>query len=360
MLSLEQELFSNTKIKVPKKVQKKRIKVRRNRKTKTFIYRNKKNPSEKFVVKFDLNQIKKHLSGKAKLSDKFVVVKRVLDNKVIEHFYGCNWFCRKRRKAERAARAVRDRAARAARAARDKAARAARAARDKARRAAEAARRAAAEAAKRAREAAERAARAAAEAAKKAKEAAARAAKEAARKAKEIAEKAKNAVKKGLDSLGGLSASQIRKLTAMFKKQQQTLEAGRKAQQAAAERSQKAQWAEEERKDAAERARMEAELAKGKKDDSIKTPQPKFEDKDVKEINVGKGMSKDLGDSNKYKSPSINTKMDVTMSKKSQEFEKPSNPDWEDFMNIGPTQSFKISYIVIILLLIFLYYTYTK
>ena len=146
----------------------------------------------------------------------------------------------------------------------------------------------------------------------------------------------------------------------MFKKQQQALEAGRKAQQAAAERAQKAQWADEERRDAAERARMEAELARGKKDDSIKTPQPKFEDKDVKEINVGKGMSKDLGDSNKYKPPSINTKMDVTMSKKSQEFEKPSNPDWEDFMNIGPTQSFKISYIVIILLLIFLYYTYTK
>ncbi len=356
MLSLEQELFSNTKISVQKKVQKRRIKVRRNRKTKTFIYRNKKNPSEKFVVKFDLNQIKKHLSGKAKLSDKFVVVKRVLDNKVIEHFYGCNWFCRRRRQAARVARAARDRAARAARAARDKARRAAEAAR----RAAEATRRAAAEAAKRAREAAERAARAAAEAARKAKEAAARAAKEAARKAKEIAEKAKNAVKKGLDSLGGLSASQIRKLTAMFKKQQQALEAGRKAQQAAAERSQKAQWAEEERRDVAERARMEAELAKGKKDDSIKTPQPKFEDKDIKEINVGKGMSKDLGDSNKYKPPSINTKMDVAVSKKSQEFEKPSNPDWEDFMNIGPTQSFKISYIVIILLLIFLYYTYTK
>lgn len=223
-----------------------------------------------------------------------------------------------------------------------------------------AAREAAERAARAAREAAREAARAAAEAARRAKEAAARAAREAARKAKEIAEKAKNAVKKGLDSLGGLSASQIRKLTAMFKKQQQALEAGRKAQQAAAERAQKAQWADEERRDAAERARMEAELARGKKDDSIKTPQPKFEDKDVKEINVGKGMSKDLGDSNKYKPPSINTKMDVTMSKKSQEFEKPSNPDWEDFMNIGPTQSFKISYIVIILLLIFLYYTYTK
>ena len=52
--------------------------------------------------------------------------------------------------------------------------------------------------------------------------------------------------------------------------------------------------------------------------------------------------------------------MDVTLSTKSQEFEKVSNPDWEDFMNIGPTESFKISYIVIILLLIFLYYTYTK
>ena len=349
MLSLEQELFGNTKISVQKKVQKRRIKVRRNRKTKTFIYRNKKNPSEKFVVKFDLNQSKKHLSGKAKLSDKFVVVKRVLDNKVIEHFYGCNWWCRRRRDVARAARAVRDRARRAAEAARRAAAATARRAREVAERAARAAR-----------EAAKRAARAAAEAARRAREAAARAAREAARKAKEIAEKAKNAVKKGLDSLGGLSASQIRKLTAMFKKQQQALEAGRKAQQAAAERSQKAQWAEEERRDVAERARMEAELAKGKKDDSIKTPQPKFEDKDVKEINVGKGMSKDLGDSNKYKPPSINTKMDVTMSKKSQEFEKPSNPDWEDFMNIGPTQSFKISYIVIILLLIFLYYTYTK
>ena len=315
MLSLEQELFSNTKIKVPKKVQKKRIKVRRNRKTKTFIYRNKKNPSEKFVVKFDLNQIKKHLSGKAKPSDKFVVVKRVLNNKVVEHFdiEHFAWF-------RRAARSVSRGVSHAAR----------------------------------------RAKRAAQAAARRAREAAARAAREAARKAKEIAEKAKNAVKKGLDSLGGLSASQIRKLTAMFKKQQQALEAGRKAQQAAAERAQKAQWADEERRDAAERARMEAELARGKKDDSIKTPQPKFEDKDVKEINVGKGMSKDLGDSNKYKPPSINTKMDVTMSKKSQEFEKPSNPDWEDFMNIGPTQSFKISYIVIILLLIFLYYTYTK
>ena len=349
MLSLEQELFGNTKISVQKKVQKRRIKVRRNRKTKTFIYRNKKNPSEKFVVKFDLNQIKKHLSGKAKPSDKFVVVKRVLNNKVVEHFYGCNWWCRRRRDAARAARAVRDRARRAAEAARRAAAATARRAREAAERAARAAR-----------EAAKSAARAAAEAARRAREAAARAAREAARKAKEIAEKAKNAVKKGLDSLGGLSASQIRKLTAMFKKQQQALEAGRKAQQAAAERAQKAQWAEEERRDAAERARMEAELAKGKKDDSIKTPQPKFEDKDVKEINVGKGMSKDLGDSNKYKPPSINTKMDVTMSKKSQEFEKPSNPDWEDFMNIGPTQSFKISYIVIILLLIFLYYTYTK
>jgi hypothetical protein len=351
MLSLEQELFSNTKIKVPKKVQKKRIKVRRNRKTKTFIYRNKKNPSEKFVVKFDLNQIKKHLSGKAKPSDKFVVVKRVLNNKVVEHFdiEHFAWF---RRAARRVSRGVNHAARRAAAAAK--------AARDRARRAAEAAKRAAAAAARRAREAAERAARAAREAARRAKEAAARAAREAARKAKEIAEKAKNAVKKGLDSLGGLSASQIRKLTAMFKKQQQALEAGRKAQQAAAERAQKAQWAEEERRDAAERARMEAELAKGKKDDTIKTPLPKFEDKDVKEINVGKGMSKDLGDSNKYKSPSINTKMDVTLSTKSQEFEKVSNPDWEDFMNIGPTQSFKISYIVIILLLIFLYYTYTK
>lgn len=333
MLSLEQELFSNTKIKVPKKVQKKRIKVRRNRKTKTFIYRNKKNPSEKFVVKFDLNQIKKHLSGKAKPSDKFVVVKRVLNNKVVEHFdiEHFAWF-------RRAARSVSRGVSHAAR---------------RAKRAAQAA-------ARRAREVAARARRAAAAAARRAREAAARAAREAARKAKEIAEKAKNAVKKGLDSLGGLSASQIRKLTAMFKKQQQALEAGRKAQQAAAERAQKAQWADEERRDAAERARMEAELARGKKDDSIKTPQPKFEDKDVKEINVGKGMSKDLGDSNKYKPPSINTKMDVTMSKKSQEFEKPSNPDWEDFMNIGPTQSFKISYIVIILLLIFLYYTYTK
>ncbi len=349
MLSLEQELFGNTKISVQKKVQKRRIKVRRNRKTKTFIYRNKKNPSEKFVVKFDLNQIKKHLSGKAKLSDKFVVVKRVLDNKVIEHFYGCNWWCRRRRDAARAARAVRDRARRAAEAARRAAAATARRAREAAERAARAAR-----------EAAKRAARAAAEAARRAKEAAVRAAREAARKAKEIAEKAKNAVKKGLDSLGGLSASQIRKLTAMFKKQQQALEAGRKAQQAAAERAQKAQWAEEERRDVSERARMEAELAKGKKDDSIKTPQPKFEDKDVKEINVGKGMSKDLGDSGKYKPPSINTKMDVNMSKKSQEFEKVSNPDWEDFMNIGPTESFKISYIVIILLLIFLYYTYIK
>ena len=351
MLSLEQELFSNTKIKVPKKVQKKRIKVRRNRKTKTFIYRNKKNPSEKFVVKFDLNQIKKHLSGKAKPSDKFVVVKRVLNNKVVEHFdiEHFAWF---RRAARSVSRGVNHAARRAAAAAR--------AARDRARRAAEAARRAAAAAARRAREAAARAARAAREAARRAKEAAARAAREAARKAKEIAEKAKNAVKKGLDSLGGLSASQIRKLTAMFKKQQQALEAGRKAQQAAAERAQKAQWAEEERRDAAERARMEAELARGKKDDSIKTPQPKFEDKDVKEINVGKGMSKDLGDSNKYKPPSINTKMDVTLSTKSQEFEKPSNPDWEDFMNIGPTQSFKISYIVIILFLIFKYYTYTK
>ena len=351
MLSLEQELFSNTKIKVPKKVQKKRIKVRRNRKTKTFIYRNKKNPSEKFVVKFDLNQIKKHLSGKAKPSDKFVVVKRVLNNKVVEHFdiEHFAWF-------RRAARSVSRGVSHAAR----RAKRAAQAAARRAREVAARARRAAAAAARRAREAARRAARAAAAAARRAREAAARAAREAARKAKEIAEKAKNAVKKGLDSLGGLSASQIRKLTAMFKKQQQALEAGRKAQQAAAERAQKAQWADEERRDAAERARMEAELARGKKDDSIKTPQPKFEDKDVKEINVGKGMSKDLGDSNKYKPPSINTKMDVTMSKKSQEFEKPSNPDWEDFMNIGPTQSFKISYIVIILLLIFLYYTYTK
>ena len=333
MLSLEQELFSNTKIKVPKKVQKKRIKVRRNRKTKTFIYRNKKNPSEKFVVKFDLNQIKKHLSGKAKPSDKFVVVKRVLNNKVVEHFdiEHFAWFRRAARSVSRGVIQASRRAKRAAQAA-----------------------------ARRAREVAARARRAAAAAARRAREAAARAAREAARKAKEIAEKAKNAVKKGLDSLGGLSASQIRKLTAMFKKQQQALEAGRKAQQAAAERAQKAQWADEERRDAAERARMEAELARGKKDDSIKTPQPKFEDKDVKEINVGKGMSKDLGDSNKYKPPSINTKMDVTMSKKSQEFEKPSNPDWEDFMNIGPTQSFKISYIVIILLLIFLYYTYTK
>ena len=63
---------------------------------------------------------------------------------------------------------------------------------------------------------------------------------------------------------------------------QKKVQTGRKAQQAAAERSQKAQWAEEERKDTAERARMEAELAKGKKDDSIKTPQSKFEDTEDK------------------------------------------------------------------------------
>ena len=119
MLSLEQELFSNTKIKVPKKVQKKRIKVRRNRKTKTFIYRNKKNPSEKFVVKFDLNQIKKHLSGKAKPSDKFVVVKRVLNNKVVEHFdiEHFAWFRRAARSVSRGVSHAARRAKRAAQAA---------------------------------------------------------------------------------------------------------------------------------------------------------------------------------------------------------------------------------------------------
>jgi hypothetical protein len=344
MLSLQQELFGNTVRKVGKV-----RKVRKIRRTKTFIFKNKKIPGEKFVVRFDLKQIKRHLSGKAKPSDRFVVVKRILNNKVIEHF-GIEhfaWFRRAVRSVSRgvsnAARRAKAAAERAARAARDAAARAARAAREAARRAAEAAKRAAEAARRKAQEAARRV-REVAEAA--------------ARKAKEIANKAKAAMEKGLNMLKGVDPRQIAKLMSIFKNQQKAMQNAEARKQAELARAQNARWAAEESREAKERRRMEAELAKNKTDDTVKTPLPKFDTSTINDINIGPKVSSSLGNSKNVNPPKINYSMNVKESPGSGEFGT-NIKTMEDFTNIGSNNSFKICSIVLLSLLVFLFYYYT-
>lgn len=304
MLSLQEELNinGNKKLKVTKKPVRRKIK--------TFIFRKvirNKNDSKQeiFVVKFDLDQIKRHLSGKAKPSDKFVIVKKMSNRELIEHF---GWWKRAWKSVKKTTKRV-----------------------------------------------AKKVAKKATKVYKKAKTVA----KKAVKAVKKVAKKALSAVQKGLNALKGVSPAQIAKLMNIFKNQQKAMQNAEKKKQLALLKAQKAKWKMEEKRDAAERRKMEAELARGKKDDSIKTPQPKFDDNDIKDIQLGSGVSSDLGNSGKFKTPKLNTKMNVILNRSSQEFGTIPKANWDGFTNIGPNSSFKICSIVILLLLVFLFYYYT-
>ena len=309
MLSLQQELFGNTvrkvgKVRKVRKVRKIRKirKVRKVRRTKTFIFKNKKIPGEKFVVRFDLNQIKRHLSGKAKPSDKFVVVKRILNNKVIEQFgiEHFSWLGSVFKTVTRVVKKV----------------------------------------------------------AKKAYKKAKQVAKKAVKAVKKVAKKAISAMKKGLSMLKGIDPRQIAKLMSIFKNQQKAIQNAEAKKQAALVKVQKAKWMIEEKREAAERRRIEAELARNKTDDTVKTKLPKFDTSTIKDINIGPKVSSSLGNSKDVNPPKINYSMNVKESPGSGEFGT-NIKTMEDFTNIGPNNSFKICSIVLLLLLVFLFYYYT-